>query len=72
MSDPVISEMDAGDDLARRKKRTARQMVGVALLMGALAWASVPFYDWFCRVTGFGGHTAGGRTGRGRGAGSNR
>jgi len=23
--------------------------------MGALAWASVPFYDWFCRVTGFGG-----------------
>ncbi len=55
MSDPVISEMDAGDDLARRKKRTARQMVGVALLMGALAWASVPFYNWFCSVTGFGG-----------------
>jgi cytochrome c oxidase assembly protein subunit 11 len=25
--------------------------------MGALAWASVPFYDWFCRVTGFGGAT---------------
>ena len=24
-------------------------------LMGGLAWASVPFYDWFCRVTGFGG-----------------
>ena len=23
--------------------------------MGGLAWASVPFYDWFCRVTGFGG-----------------
>jgi cytochrome c oxidase assembly protein subunit 11 len=22
-----------------------------------LAWASVPFYDWFCRVTGFGGET---------------
>lgn len=29
--------------------------VGTALVMGALAWASVPFYDWFCRVTGFGG-----------------
>jgi cytochrome c oxidase assembly protein subunit 11 len=26
--------------------------------MGGLAWASVPFYDWFCRVTGFGGTTA--------------
>jgi cytochrome c oxidase assembly protein subunit 11 len=25
--------------------------------MGALAWASVPLYDWFCRVTGFGGTT---------------
>jgi cytochrome c oxidase assembly protein subunit 11 len=25
--------------------------------MGALAWASVPFYDWFCRVTGFSGIT---------------
>jgi len=32
-------------------------MVGVAVTMGALAWASVPFYDWFCRVTGFGGVT---------------
>ncbi|MBL4810972.1 MAG: cytochrome c oxidase assembly protein [Rhodobacteraceae bacterium] len=25
--------------------------------MGALAWASVPFYNWFCKVTGFGGTT---------------
>lgn len=25
--------------------------------MGALAWASVPFYSWFCQVTGFGGAT---------------
>ncbi|MEE2945084.1 cytochrome c oxidase assembly protein [Cognatishimia activa] len=25
--------------------------------MGSLAYASVPFYDWFCRVTGFGGVT---------------
>jgi cytochrome c oxidase assembly protein subunit 11 len=25
--------------------------------MGGLAWESVPFYDWFCRVTGFGGTT---------------
>ncbi|MCV6595797.1 MAG: cytochrome c oxidase assembly protein [Mangrovicoccus sp.] len=37
--------------------RTAAQTVGVVLVMGALAWASVPFYDWFCRVTGFGGAT---------------
>jgi cytochrome c oxidase assembly protein subunit 11 len=33
------------------------QLVGVVAVMGGLAWASVPFYDWFCRVTGFGGTT---------------
>ena len=31
--------------------------VGLVFLMGSLAWASVPFYDWFCRTTGFGGIT---------------
>ena len=36
-------------------KKTVLQTVSVVLLMGGLAWASVPFYDWFCRVTGFGG-----------------
>lgn len=38
-------------------KRTVFQLVTVVLLMGGLSWASVPFYDWFCRVTGFGGAT---------------
>ena len=37
------------------KTKTVTRLVGVVLLMGGLAWASVPFYDWFCRVTGFGG-----------------
>lgn len=37
------------------KTRTLVQLVGVVVVMGALAWASVPFYNWFCRVTGFGG-----------------
>ena len=37
------------------KLKTVYQTVGVVVLMGGLAWASVPFYDWFCRVTGFGG-----------------
>jgi cytochrome c oxidase assembly protein subunit 11 len=39
------------------KKKTALQGVAVVVFMGALAWASVPLYDWFCRVTGFGGTT---------------
>jgi cytochrome c oxidase assembly protein subunit 11 len=29
--------------------------VGVVVTMGALSFAAVPFYDWFCRVTGYGG-----------------
>jgi cytochrome c oxidase assembly protein subunit 11 len=37
--------------------KTVVQTVSVVVLMGGLAWASVPFYDWFCRVTGFGGVT---------------
>jgi len=38
-------------------QRTVVQTVSVVILMGGLAWASVPFYNWFCRVTGFGGAT---------------
>ena len=37
--------------------KTVAQTVSVVIFMGALAWASVPLYDWFCRVTGFGGVT---------------
>ncbi|MDL5534496.1 cytochrome c oxidase assembly protein, partial [Bifidobacterium longum] len=37
--------------------RTVTALVGVVVTMGALAWAAVPFYDWFCRVTGYGGTT---------------
>ncbi len=36
-------------------QKTVVQTVSLVVVMGALAWASVPFYDWFCRVTGFGG-----------------
>lgn len=43
----------AGRDL----NRTALRVVGVVVFMGAMAWASVPFYNWFCKVTGFGGTT---------------
>lgn len=39
-------------------KRTLAQTLGVVVLMGSLAWASVPLYDMFCRVTGYGGTTA--------------
>lgn len=41
----------------RGPAKTVAQTVSVVIFMGALAWASVPLYDWFCRVTGFGGVT---------------
>jgi cytochrome c oxidase assembly protein subunit 11 len=37
--------------------RLAFRLVGVAVVMGTLAWAAVPFYDWFCRTTGYAGTT---------------
>jgi cytochrome c oxidase assembly protein subunit 11 len=37
--------------------KVVTRLLGVIVVMSALAWASVPFYDWFCRVTGFGGTT---------------
>lgn len=40
------------------KNKTLVQLIGVVVTMGALAWASVPFYNWFCSVTGFGGVTS--------------
>lgn len=42
---------------ADKNGRTALRLLGVVVTMGALAWAAVPFYDWFCRVTGYGGTT---------------
>ena len=38
-------------------QKTASALVVVPVMMLGLAYASVPFYDWFCRVTGFGGAT---------------
>lgn len=39
------------------KTKTLAGLVGVVVLMGGMAWASVPLYNLFCRVTGFGGVT---------------
>ena len=40
------------------RHRTAAQAVTVVAVMASLSFVAVPFYDWFCRVTGFGGTTA--------------
>ncbi|MEC9103828.1 MAG: cytochrome c oxidase assembly protein [Pseudomonadota bacterium] len=38
-------------------QRTVATTVGVVVVMASLGFASVPLYDLFCRVTGFGGVT---------------
>ncbi|WP_138465420.1 cytochrome c oxidase assembly protein [Poseidonocella sp. HB161398] len=38
-------------------RKTLAATIGTVLFMGAMAWAAVPFYSWFCQVTGFGGTT---------------
>ncbi|MDO5642849.1 MAG: cytochrome c oxidase assembly protein, partial [Paracoccus sp. (in: a-proteobacteria)] len=40
-----------------KNQRVLVQCLSVVLLMGALAWVAVPFYNWFCRVTGYAGTT---------------
>ncbi|MDZ4095088.1 MAG: cytochrome c oxidase assembly protein [Paracoccaceae bacterium] len=38
--------------------KTAAQLTGVAALMLSLSFVAVPFYRWFCQVTGFAGTTS--------------
>ncbi|MEM9062709.1 MAG: cytochrome c oxidase assembly protein [Pseudomonadota bacterium] len=38
-------------------RRTLLPLIGVVGGMTAMAWAAVPLYDLFCRVTGYGGTT---------------
>ncbi len=42
---------------APQTRKTAGVLALVAALMLSLSFAAVPFYDWFCRVTGYGGTT---------------
>jgi len=40
------------------RTRTLVSLVGIVAFMGAASFAAVPFYNWFCRVTGYGGETS--------------
>lgn len=42
-------------DLNRRNNRTMVAILGAVVGMAGMAYASVPLYNLFCRVTGFGG-----------------
>lgn len=39
------------------QKKTGLMLLGVVATMASLSFAAAPFYDWFCRTTGFGGAT---------------
>ncbi|KAB7610376.1 cytochrome c oxidase assembly protein [Amylibacter sp. SFDW26] len=41
----------------KSNKKLVMYLVGLPLFMLSMSFAAVPFYDWFCRVTGFGGVT---------------
>jgi len=41
----------------RTNARTALVLAGIVVAMAGMAYASVPLYDLFCRVTGYGGTT---------------
>ena len=47
----------AAQDLGRKNRRTVLAVSALVAGMLGLAYASVPLYDLFCRVTGFGGTT---------------
>ncbi len=38
-------------------QKTATQLAGIVVVMIGLTAAAVPFYSWFCKVTGFAGTT---------------
>ncbi len=52
-----MSERPTPTDPRPDLRSKAIPLVAIGLGMAGLAWASVPLYDLFCRVTGFGGTT---------------
>jgi len=50
-----VNETDSSNQLARRNRKFAGACVGMFAMMVGAAYAAVPLYDLFCRVTGFGG-----------------
>ncbi|MCB9963559.1 MAG: cytochrome c oxidase assembly protein [Rhodospirillales bacterium] len=51
------SSSSSSEALRRRNRRTGLWVLGIVVAMVGLAFASVPLYSLFCRVTGFAGTT---------------
>ena len=57
MNRGVTDMKHASQATDRANLRIVGMCVGLVIVMGGLAYASVPLYDLFCRVTGYGGTT---------------
>ena len=47
----------SADDKPKGHGKVATRLVLMVAVMLSLSFLAVPFYDWFCRVTGYGGTT---------------
>ena len=45
-------------DQNRRNGKTLAYLASLGVFMLSMSFAAVPLYDWFCRVTGYGGTTS--------------
>ncbi len=53
----MITPPNSPNDIIDKNRKTGLLVFSVVIAMIGLAFASVPLYDLFCRVTGFGGTT---------------
>jgi len=55
MTEPTTKTNE--EEMSGKNSRVVVMCVSMVLAMGGLAYAAVPLYDLFCRVTGYGGTT---------------
>jgi len=55
MVEPNIANVSSSNE--KNNSRVVAMCIGMVLGMGGLAYASVPLYELFCQVTGYGGTT---------------
>ncbi len=57
MNVSTANNQNVGPNIGFKNLRTAMVVLAVVGFMGGLAYISVPFYRYFCQITGFGGTT---------------
>ena len=52
-----MTDRDLVENRMNARQKTAKRLLMMVAVMLSLSFLAVPFYNWFCRVTGFGGIT---------------